>query len=672
MGQTTDRPLSLLSGAGAAPEAPPAAQPAASSRSNDYWTAKSQSRVQPLICAVWTLGALGSLGLVRRWAAHRSMPPAEWGFGFWMCLCLLLLVHVAIHELGHAAVAWAMYYRVRVISIGPFAFSRDRYGFHWAFDSKCLFHPGGYMGSVATSPDNARLKHIAVIAAGPVASVIAGLVFALATVLLPGSSLQSYWWLTANGAAIGILFGVLSLTPAGYSDGSMLYHLWFRTAAGGILLSNQGWAVDQEQAVAEHDRANFLKEAEIKRGMLDSALEWGPANSMAIAASHEALGHALLAAEDWHAADAELNRAAAFEAELRSNLVLAANVWSGLVFARSQRGRAVEARQAYTMAVAAIRRRKQSRDPAQHGLACAMLSQIHVRTAHWEEALQEASEGLKTVRLTPERLIFYANLFTRQAEAYLNSGEADQGLSAATAAAETLRSSAMPADQRNLAANGLGQLGDALWRAGQTNSSIEYMREAVRRLEEEGAALAAAPYRIRLCTMLRGLGRFTEAVRSLPQEAGLTPHLRRALLAETIELALAAEAADAALENSRTLMDAWIAETAECELERATAEGLLARAYLAGGNVAEAETVARNAAAVLETVQHPEAARCWVTVAAARQRSTGTWPSEIIAHARRVIESAELLTGAEKARWLALPGMDSGKVQQASGLSAGA
>ena len=670
MGHSADQPLSLFSAAPAA-EAP-RLQTAATGRLNDYWTARSQSRMQPLIYAVLTMGALGSLGFVQRWAVHRGMPPAHWGLGFWVCLFVLLLVQVAIHELGHAAVAWAMYYRVRVVSIGPFTFSQDRYGFHRGFDWKKLFHSGGYTGSTPTSAENARFKHIAVVAAGPLASLLTGFLFALATFLLPGSSLQSSWWFTATGAMIGILFGLTSLIPVGYSDGSMLFHLLSWTGAGRILLSNQARAADQELAVAEHDRADFEKEAEIKRRMLDRALEGGPANSMAIAASHQTLGHALLAAEDWPAAEAEFQRALSFEAELRANPSLAANVWSGMVIARSQRRQVVELEQAYTAAVTAIRGRKQSRDPIHRGQACAMLSQVHARATCWKEAAEEAKEGLQSVPLKPERLILYANLFTVQAEAYYNLAQPDHGLSAATAAAETLRSSAMPAAWRNLAAHGVGQLGDALCRAGQANSGIEFMREAVRRLEDAGAAATATAYRIKLCTILRGLGRFSEAVRSLPQQEGLTPQLRRNLLAETVELAIAADAGGPAVEHGRALVDLWRAETFECEIERALAGSLLARAHLTAGNFAEAETAAGNAQPVLEAARHPEAARCLLTVAASRNRTTGTWPSEIVGHARRLIESNALLTAAEKSRWLALPGMEHGMPAEAEGVSAGA
>jgi hypothetical protein len=140
---------------------------------------------------------------------------------------------------------------------------------------------------------------------------------------------------------------------------------------------------------------------------------------------------------------------------------------------------------------------------------------------------------------------------------------------------------------------------------------------------EPGLANVAAAYRIRLCSILRTFSRFSEAVKSLPPEDGLPGHLRRNLLAVTVELAILAEAGTVALEHSQTLMLLWKDETVECAVETAEAESLLSRAYLACTKQEEAETHAEAAFAVLDPSGHPETARCLLMIASARHAAGG-------------------------------------------------
>jgi tetratricopeptide (TPR) repeat protein len=629
---------------------------AAARRSKDYWTAKAQSKLQAVIAVLSGVASLYLLGLAQLWAVRQGMPRARWGMGFWICFVVLAFLHVVIHELAHAAMAWAFYYRIRVLSMGPFTVSHDRYGVHWQLDWNRLFETDGYTSAVATSNEHARWKHIAVIAAGPVASFLTGAAFAVIAAAVRGTSWQPYWWIPATGAVIGVTGGVFNLIPVGRSDGSMLWHLALWTAAGRILLASQFLVAEEENALRAHDRADFEKEIEIKRRMLERAQEAGSSNSMMIAASHATLGLALLSAEDWPAAESELARALGFEAELAANPGLAAAVWTALVLVRARRQRILQTGQAYAAAVGLLRLRKQAPGRVQRGWACAALAEVHAYTTNWTDAIQESTEGFKFLRLKPETLILYANLFTAQAEAYLQSGQLDRGLGAATSALETLRSSAMPAEKRNIAARELAALGEALWRAGQPSWSIEYTREAVQRMEEGGAVTAAAAHRIKLCAALRTLGRFSEAVKSLPSsEDGLPPCLRRKLLAEVIELGILAEAGREAVAHCNTLIDLWREEPVDCTLEIAAAESLLARAQLTAGDPEAAEATARHAVETLKPVGHIEAVRCLLTIAAARHKLTGAWPPEILDKARALIESAVLLPPAEKSRWLALP-----------------
>jgi Zn-dependent protease len=628
--------------------------PATARRCKDYWVSQRGASLPPLIVVVVSIAALVSYSFWQQWAIRAGMASGAWGLLVWFWFPVFLLFNVVVHELGHSIVAWALYYSVRVICLGPMTVRHDSYGFHFQFDWRRLFLSGGFTGAVATRYENARWKHVAVVAGGPAASLLAGLVFAVLAVLAPSAGWQSWWWVFAANAILGFLSTVLNLIPLGYSDGSMLLHLIRWTTPGRLLISAQFASAEDEKARECHNKADFAGEIEMKRAMLAEAESYGDANAMTIAASHQTLGHALFAARDWPAAEQEFTRALAFEAELAADPRLAANVWSGLVAALARRRRLTEMRQAYTAAVAILRRRKESREAGHRGVICAMLAEVHAGVGEWDEAAAEASEGLKCVPLRPERLYLYANLFILQAEAYFRSGFADAGRTAASNAAETLRAEVMPAGQRNLAAREFGELGEALWRAGQTDYAIEYIRDAIGPLERAGLTSVAAAYRISLCGILRTFGRFSEAVKSLPPEDGLPAHLRRSLQAETIELAILAEAGPVALEHSQTLMQLWKAETVDCTIELAEAESLLARSYLACHKPEEAETHAKAAFAVLDRSGHPEAGRCLLTIAAARHAATGAWPSDVLDQARSLIEAAVLMPAVERERWLEL------------------
>ncbi|HTP35554.1 MAG TPA: M50 family metallopeptidase [Candidatus Acidoferrales bacterium] len=650
--------------------APAVAIASAARRSKDYWTAKSQSKLQPVIGAVFMIAGFNLIGLLTWWARKAGIRGAgPRGLEFWGWFSVFILLQVAVHEAGHALMAWALYYRVRVVSMGPLTLWHDRYGFHFHFNWSMLFHTGGYTGSVATSQQNLRLKHIAVVGAGPAASLLNGAVFLAIFFSLPGTAWQSYWWIAAYNAMLGILLGVLNLIPVGYSDGSMLFHLILDTPAGRVLLFHQQTELMQEEASACHDRADFQKEVELKRRMVERAKEAGEGNAMAIAVCHQTLGHALLSAEDWPAAEAEFRRCLAFEAECAVNSALAANAWSGLVWACTKRQHVVEGGRAYAAAVGAIRPRKNAADAVNRAVSCVMLAQVHVRAAGYEAAIEEAEEGLRILPPRRERLMLRANLQAALAEAQLYFGLVEDGIASAEAAANVLRSAEMPEPQRNLAWDELGELGEALWRAGLAEEAIGRMREAIERLEAGGAATTAAGYRIKLCAILRQTGRAAEGANLLPEGRDLPLHMRRWLAAERVELSLVEGRAVEAIAAGLELTELWRAETSECAVERAAAESLLARAYLEAGDRANAVRLSQNALEVLGPMQHPEAAVCRLTAALAGSLR----PEEVAAaleEGRRQVEGAALLTRAERERLGGTLARSAGAIAAAVGAAA--
>jgi hypothetical protein len=159
-----------------------------------------------------------------------------------------------------------------------------------------------------------------------------------------------------------------------------------------------------------------------------------------------------------------------------------------------------------------------------------------------------------------------------------------------------------------------------------------------------------AQYRIKLAAILRQLGRFEEANLALPPEREFPPILRRAFLAERAQLRMATGHPGPAVADCRELVGLWRAHSCAPAPEIASAEALLAKACLAAGDIVEAESLALQAADVLGSWQHPDAAGCLITVALARLQADGEHASDLIRNAFREIEDAALLSPAEKSR----------------------
>ena len=627
-------------------------QSAPAQPSKDYWTSKRRSIALPAISTVVGFAALLMAGWLVRYARRAGLVAPETGWEWWVYLSVSLLAQTAVHEFGHATMAWALHSHVKVISIGPFTLSRDRYGFQFHFNWQRLLDTSGYMGAVPASETNLRLRQIAIVAAGPIASMLAGLVFLALFFGMLDAHWQGYLRIVAYNAAIGLYYGVANLVPLGYSDGSMLFHLILGTRPGHQLLGNVMMARIQEDADACHNQADFEKETDLRQKALQKAVDAGAGNEMAIATCHQYLGHARVAAEDWRGAEREFRRCLAFEAECAGQPLLAANAWSGLQKACVERHRAAEAKLAYTTAVALIESRQKNRDRVGLAVTHVMLAQVHLRAGSLERAQEEAGAGLKILPSGQERLLLRAMLYAVRAQSELGQTFVDSGLASATRAADILRSGQIPPGRRNLAWDDLGELGEGLWEAGQPAAAVELMHESIDRLETGEAAATAARYRIKLAGMLRHLGRLEEASRLLPAETGLADLSRRLLLAERARHHLAAARPTEALADSQELLLLWHAEPSDAAPEIAAAKCLLAQACLDAGGWEQAEALARKAAEALAPGPSPEAAACLVTRALARWRGAREWTPSFIAQARNLIETDPLLTPSAKARFL--------------------
>jgi tetratricopeptide (TPR) repeat protein len=617
----------------------------------DFWNSKRKSKAQQVVLTILWMAAFVIQAPFEMYAKRTGMPVWRSGWTWWLGFLGFIFVQTALHEWGHTIVAWAVGFKVQVISIGPFAFWRGQSGFQFRFDLGRLFESGGYTGAIPVSDRNLRINQIAVVAAGPAVNALTCLALLAVFYSLPGTAWQSWWWVVSFNAVIAGVMAVGNLIPLGYCDGTMLLHLILWTPAGRLLLDRQRLLQMALEADECHGRADFDKEIELKETMLQRSLAFGQDNAFMIAACHQGLGTAYGVVDDWPAAEFQYRKCLECQAEVAGSPALAGNVWSGFFRVAVRRHHISAAGPACASVVAILEKQKTSgAEVTGPAVTFTMLAQAHLYNGDFQAALGEIGQALNSLPGGPNSISLRAHVLRYKAVCHLHLGEIETGLDVARSAADLFRSPETPAARRNLAWEDIADLGDELWPTGQSTLPIELMREGVAHLESGGAASTAGRYRVKLAAMLRQCGLADEARRELPAEPAQPPNLRRAFLAERAELRLLANRPDLAMADCRELVDLWRAHPYAPAPEIASAEGLLARACLAAGEFVEAEALAKGAYELLAAWQHPDAADCLVTLALARAQSSGEASADRIAEAFRLIDTAALLAPAEKAR----------------------
>ena len=321
------------------PDSQPPPAPRPQVKTAGYWASRSEpkrdSKAQPIVAGIAMIFGFQGLALLTLYAQHSGMPAWNPGWTWWLYLFFFLFLQTALHELGHAAMAWTLYYRVRTIAIGPLICWNDGYGYQFRFEWNRLFDSRGYMGAVPVSGDNLLFRQIATVASGPFLTLLVGGFLLLLFLCLPGTAWQGVWWIVAFNAVLGICHAAMNLVPLGYSDGAMLYHLVRQTPAGRQLLNHLKFSLIQEQAGAAHSRADFENEVELRQAALLLAHECSQPNATAVALNCQALGHARLAFEDWPGAQAEFLKSLECNAGRELSPAFNANSWSGLQQAAS-------------------------------------------------------------------------------------------------------------------------------------------------------------------------------------------------------------------------------------------------------------------------------------------------------------------------------------------------
>lgn len=195
--------------------------------------------------SIWILGTIGFLVAVNWWWrwAHLHGLTVDNGASFYLQLVLVDLIIVLVHELGHTFTGLALGMKLRAFIIGPFQWRiRDgKWGFQ--FRPAGFFSSGGATALVPTAPRQPVANQVCMIAAGPFASFVSGIIALCAALTAPGRPWEPAWFLLACVATLSLIVGALNLVPfqtgTTYSDGAQIYQL----------LSGGAWA-DYHRAMA--------------------------------------------------------------------------------------------------------------------------------------------------------------------------------------------------------------------------------------------------------------------------------------------------------------------------------------------------------------------------------------------------------------------------------------
>jgi len=625
---------------------------AKTNQTKDYWSAARDSRMQKVI--IFIAGGLIIAGVDGSWwlARHVGLPDSAMRWEWWVWLFVLSLANTAIHELGHAFAAWTMHHRIRAISIGPLTFSKSHHGYSFQIQWSQLLEGSGYMSSVPTFREHLRLQQIFVVAAGPLASLTTGLL-ALATFLsLPGTRWEAYWDFVALYGVIAFTITLASLSPFGYTDGSMLMHLIMWTSPGQILIDNNIAAHMHDEALLCFEEADFAKQVSLCEELLEHAQKWAEGNSITIAIAQQQLGSARAALGDWTRAEMAFRACLNFETECTANQALAANAWALLHNVCVHRLNVTEADRVYPQALGILELRKKNRSGTGVAVTRAMLAELHQRAGHVREGLDEAALGLRNLPFGRGHYSLRAVLLAAKAYCEIRTGSVDSGLSSAAAAAEIVRSGKIKYSSQNLAWSRIGELGVNLARAGHPERGIELLLETISRLELGGAHAAAKRHRIKTARILRHLTRYDEASKTLTAGSDSLPEcLARAMLREQAELKLVTGRFEEAIHDCQRLVSLWRTEP-NASTETASAESIYATACLEMCDYDRAKSLANQAVDLLIQCQHPDALRCQVTLALVNWRNDGNSVVVPLSEAKTRIERTNLLAPIEKAQFL--------------------
>jgi hypothetical protein len=177
---------------------------------------------------------LGGAGVIAgmRWWAHWGRAqhlPFAYGFLSWPLIVVVVLLTTTIHEIGHTTMGLALGMKLRAFIVGPFHWSIRDGRWKFKFLLAKLLPLGGATGLVPTDPNQSRWSDIGMIAAGPMASLLTGLISMELALTAKSRPYERGWELLAVIATIALVQFVVNLIPLRpeslYSDGARIYQM---------------------------------------------------------------------------------------------------------------------------------------------------------------------------------------------------------------------------------------------------------------------------------------------------------------------------------------------------------------------------------------------------------------------------------------------------------------
>ncbi|MBS1804271.1 MAG: M50 family metallopeptidase [Acidobacteria bacterium] len=173
-------------------------------------------------------GVWGGIIFYTRWGHAQNLPFIR-GAVAWPIILLVIFLTICLHEAAHACVGLALGMKLRTFVVGPFQWRIRDGRWTYRFVPAGFLSFGGSTGIVSAKPNQSRWVEIAMISAGPLSNLIAGLLAVFLTVSARDQQWELYWEPTAFFALVNIVTFTINLVPfrpeALYSDGARIFQL---------------------------------------------------------------------------------------------------------------------------------------------------------------------------------------------------------------------------------------------------------------------------------------------------------------------------------------------------------------------------------------------------------------------------------------------------------------
>jgi len=181
-----------------------------------------------LVSGLALAGVWGGIIFYTRWGRTQELPFTR-GAVSWPVILLIIFITIALHEAAHACGGVALGMKLRAFVVGPFQWRIRDGRWMYSFVPAGFLSFGGSTGIISADPNQSRWIEIAMIAAGPLINLVAGLSAAFLTISSKGQRWERYWEPLAFFALVNIVTFAINLIPfrpeALYSDGARIFQL---------------------------------------------------------------------------------------------------------------------------------------------------------------------------------------------------------------------------------------------------------------------------------------------------------------------------------------------------------------------------------------------------------------------------------------------------------------